>query len=166
MPDLAALSAAMTSLQTAAKLGKAMMDLRDASAIQSKVLDLMGQIYSAQENALAAQSEQFDLLSSVRKLEQHIADLENWNTEKERYELKRYENGVFTYAVKPTVQSDEPPHELCANCYSQRIKSILHQEHWQPMRCVVLCCHRCGSVAYVKGNPHLEHAKLRPRPSH
>ena len=165
MADMSAFGAVVTSLRFAGDITKAMVALRDHQMIQAKVIELQGVILTAQGSALAAQADQSALLDSVRGLEKKIAELEGWESEKKKYELHRRDNGALTYILKVSPEPTEPPHELCANCYARSLKRVLQTEFWQPMRCEVLCCHECGSVVYVKGHPHVDHAKLRPRGS-
>ena len=128
MVDMAMISGAMSALKAAGDIRKLMIASHDASVIRRQAIELQAQIFAAQSNALAAQSDQFTLLESVRKLEEQIADLEAWETEKQRYELKKVASGAFAYSLKPDASGSEPRHWICTTCYQNRKKSIL-QEH-------------------------------------
>jgi hypothetical protein len=78
-----------------------------------------------QEQILSAQQEQAALLERVRELEKQMADLETWETEKQRYELKTVYPGGLARVMKSGMENGEPPHWLCANCYENRKKSYL-----------------------------------------
>lgn len=125
MADMAAIAGLMSSLNAALNIGKAAMDLRDGAAVQSKIIDLNRQIFSALDSAIATKSEHLTMLDRIRELEQEIAKLRTWDGEKQRYELKDVYLGATAYALKPSDQSGEPPHWLCTACYSKAQKSIL-----------------------------------------
>ena len=63
----------------------------------------------------------------VRELEATIAEYDNWEAEKDRYELYQIKpSGGFAYRLrKECVQDAEPNHYICPNCYENRRKSIL-----------------------------------------
>jgi hypothetical protein len=102
-----------------------MIGLHDIKIVREKAIELQAQILTAQSSALAAQSDQFALLEKVRSLEQQITDLEAWDREKKRYELKAIDSGSFAYVLKPDASNSEPPHWLCTTCYQNGKKSIL-----------------------------------------
>ena len=76
-------------------------------------------------------------------------------TEKERYELQPVgDTGVLAYTLKDSVEPPEPPHQLCANCFNDRAKSILQPEQRNHGRAHLLVCHRCKAEIYTFGqNP-------------
>lgn len=159
MVDLA-IGAAISGLKTAAEIAGGFVKLRDEAMIQAKVIELQSVILTAQGNALTAQGEQFSLLDAKRELEAKIAELEAWEREKKRYELKDVGNGCFAYVLKLDAAGTEPPHSICANCYQQGRKSILHRFHISIGHAVALQCHACGSEMIVEGHDLRERAKL------
>lgn len=127
MPDLSAIGVIASSLNTATNIAQAMVGLREASVIQSKVIELQGVILAAQSGALTAQSDQFSLIEKVRQLEQEVASLKGWDAQKEKYELSEISPATFAYALKADSGSPEPSHWLCAACFSDGKKSIIQQ---------------------------------------
>ena len=125
MIDIGSAAALVSSLKAAAEITKAMIGLRDASMIQDKVIELNGVILSAQSSALEANAAQFTLLDRVRELEEEIARMKAWETEKQHYKLEAVDRGAFAYVPKPEMQGTEPPHWLCTNCYDKGHKSFL-----------------------------------------
>lgn len=125
MVDMASFASAISSLKTAGDIAKALVGLHDAQAIQSKVIELNGIILSAQQGALAAQSDQFTLLERVRNLEAQIVKLEAWNAEKNRYELTEVGTGVFTHVLKASMKGAQPIHCICSECFERGHKSVL-----------------------------------------
>ncbi len=163
MVDLTAIGGAISALKTAHETVQGMIDARDTAVFQAKAIELQAQILSAQSSALAAHSDQFALLEKVRQLEEEKAALEAWNTEKERYVLKEIKTGVFTYVLKAEMGASEPTHQICANCYENRRKSILQRETRTPSRATVLVCNHCGSEIFTIGDRRAGHAKPPPR---
>ncbi len=125
MTDLASFGETVGILKGASDLARSLVGLHDAVALRGKAVELQAQILSAQSSAIAAQSDQITLLQRVHELEKQIANLEAWDTEKQRYELKEISTGTFAYVVKPVSQGSEPSHWICANCYQHGKKSIL-----------------------------------------
>ncbi len=148
MADLA-IGGALASLKAAGDLASSFLKMRDIALVQGKVIELQSVILSAQQSALAAQGEQFALLDEKRGLERHIAELEAWDREKNRYELKGVGNGCFAYLLKPGMENGEPTHSICKTCYEQGRKSILDSR--QVFRSRFLDCHSCKAQMLVEG---------------
>lgn len=144
MVDMSAIAGAVSSLNAAVDIVKAIKDLRDSSIVQSKVIELQSTILEAQSSLFAANEERAALIEGIRQSEQKIADLEAWNTEKQRYQLTDIGEGTFAYALKGSVSNGEPAHYICTNCYEQSKKSVLH--HMQSGGGMhVMSCPRCSA---------------------
>jgi hypothetical protein len=126
---------------------KALREMDNAMVRNSAVIDLQGKI-------LAAQEEYADMLGKVRELETKLAAFENWETEKQRYELKDHgENAVLAYALKAGVEPPEQPHSICPDCYQQRKRSILQTEtRYHNGQSICLSCQACGWRGWIWGN--------------
>ena len=143
MTDVGAILSLGTQLKTAADVLKSVLDLLDRTTSASKVsretvqvLDtqirqLTTEILAANALALTAQADQFALSNRVRELEAELMKREDWAAEQERYTLHAVDSGAFVYALQPGVETAEPPHWLCPQCFQQQRKSIL-QFHSQP----------------------------------
>lgn len=125
MPSIALIAGTMSSLKSAYDLSKAMIGIRDAKVLNDKVIELQGVILAAQSSAMAAHSDQLALLERVGELEKKVADMEAWETEKQKYRLEAVTPAVFAYVLKSDAGSPEPPHWLCTACYQNSKKSIL-----------------------------------------
>lgn len=123
--DMSVIGAIATSLRTAGEIANAMLQLRDAEAFRTKAVELLGQIITAQSSTIALQAEHAALISRIRELEEKLVKMEDWNVEKERYELASLAPGTFAYIVKETMRRGSPPHAICANCYENGVKSVL-----------------------------------------
>jgi len=154
--DIASIAALVGALKTAGDLTKTVMDLRDAQAIQSKVIELQGVILTAQSSALSAQQDQFAMLEKVRALEQQIAQHEQWSADAEQYELKQVDSGAFAYMKKPSANDSAPAHWLCVNCFDHKKRSILqYKDRTIDKRSSVWACPVCKSqvVTYYARKP-------------
>ena len=118
-------SKTLATLQSAYGLAKNIADLEEAHAVKIQIGELLAQILSAQESAIRAQESETALTRQVHELEQHIAQMETWDAEKQRYQLTDFGAGTFAYALKPGMENDEPPHRACANCFKKGHISVL-----------------------------------------
>jgi hypothetical protein len=144
MDEISAIDGLTTSLRAVAEITKAMKDISDASVIWTKIDELTREIMSAQSCALAVQSEQFDLLKTLRDLEEEIVRLKAWNAEKYRYELQRVASGAVAYVVKGTMRGNEPVHWICADCFQNGKKRFLNETHSD----VYHVYHKCAECGY------------------
>ena len=120
---LAEIGSALGSLKTASDIVKTFAGLRTDTERDSKLVELQGQIIAAQTSAISANAAQMALIDEVRNLEKHIAGMEAWETEKQRYELKKVSYwGATAYVVKPDMRGSEPPHCICGCMLRQREK--------------------------------------------
>jgi hypothetical protein len=148
--DMATISAAIGSLQTAGEIAKGLIGLRDTAVIQGKVIELQSAILAAQGSALSAQSDQFSLIQKIRDLEEEIARVKAWEAEKEKYELIEVQPRSFAYAIKANAQGTQPKHYICANCYEQGEKRILQQRDY-----IHSICPKCSSMIQDKSEPRM-----------
>jgi hypothetical protein len=163
MVDMTAIGVISTSLNTIVNITKAMKDVHDATLIDGKVFELNRAILETQQSVFAANQERTALIERVRELEKEISDARNWETEKQKYELVRLtEHGPFAYASKGEMSGGEPPYHICATCYDQGKKSILHPETRSPRMAHVLICNMCDSVIYKSGIRQPEHSSRGP----
>jgi Zn finger protein HypA/HybF involved in hydrogenase expression len=128
MVDMTAIGVISTSRSSLVNITKAMKDGHDATVIQGKVFELQRVILDAQQSVFAANEERTALVERVRDLEAKIANLEAWQTEKQRYELKALSPGSFAYGLKPEAQGSEPMHYICQPCYEQEKRHILQSK--------------------------------------
>src|SRR5579872_4213900 len=110
MPDLTAIAAALSSFNELKNIAQAMITLRDAQALQTKIIEFNGALIDAQTKIFAVNEERTALIEKVSALEKEIAQMKAWDTEKQRYELKELRQGTFAYALKADAQPTEPAH--------------------------------------------------------
>ena len=114
---IAEIAGGLAALKSASELTKAIMDLRDATVVQAKAIELQRQILAAQESALAANERQTTLLEQIKALEKEIARLKKWNADKSKYEMKSVGSGAFAYLPSPSDDPRAANHWLCVTCF-------------------------------------------------
>jgi len=131
-------------IKAATDITQSMLTLKTDAAVTTKVVELNGVLLGLQGQLNSAHAEHTALTGRIRDLEAEVAQFKNWEQEKERYQLHQFPTGTLAYRIKPAMQGSEPPHDLCANCYQNGVKSILQacEDGWYK----ALKCHRCGSV--------------------
>ena len=149
---VASISAALSSVKTLYDLTKAMVSRRDIAAFEGKMIEFQAKILDTQADLLAAQEERSSFLTRISDLEKEVADLKTWETEKQRYELKDFDWGVFAYRLKPEAQGSEPAHLLCANCFQHGRKSILQGTAVVSMARRIHACPVCNLQIPMTGN--------------
>lgn len=116
----------------AVQSAKALADLVKAANSLSNHTQMLAAVHSVQEKLsdaitahLASQEKQAALIERVRELEKQIAEVENWESQMQRYALFNFPTGALVYAVKPGMEQGEPTHYLCVSCVDKKQKSTL-----------------------------------------
>jgi hypothetical protein len=161
MVDVASFQAVASGFQSAGRILQSILELRDAAKIHAKAIELQAVILDAQSQAMNAQTTALAQISEIRELKERIVQMENWEREKQRYELKELKPGVFAYALKPDMSNGEPAHNICAQCYQSGVKAPLQAEVRAPGLVHVLVCHRCNAELITGGIRQEQH---HPRP--
>ena len=139
-------SAILSSLKAAKDIAESLIGLSNAETVRTKVGEIKGKFLDAQDAIFAVNQERAALIDRVSELEQQIRQLEDWNIEKQKYELEDLGVGSFAYRSIACADALEPPHRLCARCYQDAKKSILQSILPQVYAgFYTLRCSRCGS---------------------
>lgn len=159
MVDLIAIKGAIDGLKAARDIAKTAIDLRDATLLQDKVIELNDAILSAQSSALDAQADQLAMANRIDDLERQIAQFEAWEAQKKRYKLTDFGGGTFAYELQPGMENGEDPHRACANCFEKGHRSVLQFKSRTVFQQDRYACPACNSEFDfgVRHNP--------PRPS-
>ena len=144
MPDITAISSALSALSAAKDIAQGMIGLRDNAVFQSKLIEFQSKIIDAQNNAIAANEEHARLIERIHKLEAQVADLEAWDAERQKCELVEFRQGNFAFRLKQASEQ-EPSPLLCPTCFENRKKSVLQRETRIPGRRDHYVCHECGA---------------------
>lgn len=143
MVDIASISAALGGLKAASDIASGMMELKAGVDVQTKVIELQREILSAQQSAMAAQADQSALAQRIDDLEAEIAQLKNWDAEKQKYELQWYWPDTYAYVLKSEAKGNGSAHKLCTNCFDQANKSLLQATAITMRRYRIYDCPRC-----------------------
>lgn len=88
-------------------------------------------------NSLAMVQLEHDLRNEARMLEERLKEMDSWEREKERYELKSIRGGrAFAYVLKA---HEKDKCLFCPTCFENRKKRVL-----QPTIARTLQCSECG----------------------
>jgi hypothetical protein len=151
MNELQTVAAVAAGLKPTVDLAKSVLDLVGTGKGREEALKLYGQIVAAHQSALTAQHAQSTLLEEKRQLEEKLSRFENWEAEKKRYKLTRLASGTLVYSLIPEEANGEPPHSICANCYTNAIKGILQRKYVDVGRRNFLRCPACKEEIAVSG---------------
>ncbi|EOZ4686752.1 TPA: hypothetical protein ACXRZ0_001731 [Klebsiella pneumoniae] len=120
------LSAAMTAVKETFGLVKVISSAKTDAEVKAATFEL-------QSKLLTLQTECFALGDAIRlkdeevtRLKAVIANLETFKTDVEGYVLEKLESGTFVYSKQELVKDSEITVQLCARCYDDHVKSILH----------------------------------------
>jgi len=156
------LDSIMSPLNAAGEGIQKLIEVRDLAKFGDVLGKLYAQVLSAQQGALAAQAKEAALSEEIGTLKKQIAELEAWETEKERYELVALAPNVMAYSIKAGARGVEPPHLICANCYQVGRKSFLNQ-NIQGSRLDGYHCRNCGENLRINKGGDGPRSALPPR---
>jgi hypothetical protein len=144
MPDITAIAQALGAFKALKDIGEATIGLANATAFRERQIEFQGKIIEAQSALMALQEEHATLAETIRGLEKEVADLKEWNTQKQDYELKDLGGGSTAYTFRQEKRGTEPPHYLCTQCYDDGKRSILQRTgDMKPGRWIPYRCNRC-----------------------
>jgi hypothetical protein len=159
MVDIAAIGGALGSIKVAGDIASAMLKLHDAKALQEKTIELNRAILTAQQDAIAANATQSELVAEIRQLKEEIIGLKSWEADKARYQLTDIGGGVVALSIKEAMRNGEAFHRICASCAAAGKKSYLqpqvqgpYYERWK--------CQGCSEELSInKGTPPQRYAR-------
>lgn len=145
LSDITAIIAASTAgakfLKVSADAGKSFKDFintpePDVIAMKQALLELQEALFDAKNAQVSVQNQLLDLQQKLQKRDRFAAQAA-------RYELTQTDMGGRVYTLKKDDNTGEPPHEICATCFEDAIKSIL-----QPSNHNTLLCYRCNTKVF------------------
>jgi hypothetical protein len=150
----AEIAAGITGVRAAIDLTKAMVGLRDSKLIAAKTDELRLLLGEAIGKFVEAQQAQLAQLDEIATLKAEINKFSDWETEKQRYELKGVKHGVTAYMLKPAVRGAEPPHWLCPTCFEKGKKSHLQFSTQMSGGGSVFRCKGCNGHMVTNSEPN------------
>ncbi len=130
----------LSSAQKASSLIKNILDVVKETAAQDKLIEIGNIIITLQEKNASLREKNADLVEIKQKLEAKLMQYEKWDHIKKKYVLTELAPGVFVYAPNPDVQTAEPRHYICANCFKKKHESILQYAGMKPSG----MCYHCS----------------------
>ena len=141
---------AINGIKAAASLSKELLALKIRGDIKGKVSEIDAELVSALQHATTAYSSQMELTKRVHDLEEEVMRLEDWNVNKQDYELKSIGGTSFAYMMKESAKTSEPKHWLCQPCFDSSKKSVLQgKERPAKGRGKFWACNSCGTDILV-----------------
>jgi DNA-directed RNA polymerase subunit RPC12/RpoP len=141
------ITAAIQSAKTAFNLVKAAHGLSNYSELLTAVTDVQIKLTDAIASELASQEKQAALAEQVRKLEKQLADIEDWKSQIQRYELFEFPTKALAYALRQGMENGEPMHYLCTACFDKKKKTTLQPDGR------LLHCPECKSSIAMQSQP-------------
>lgn len=126
MSGIVGFTSAVSAFKALKDMAESLLSVRDAKAFEARKAEFQKGLMDAQASVFEVNQERTALIKRVGDLEKQIADMEAWETEKQRYELKQISDlGTFAYVLKEGAPGGEPIHQICAACYQSGKKSLL-----------------------------------------
>lgn len=120
----------LTTLGGLAKIASDMAAAKDEVERNKLLIEFQRVVIGANLQLATLQQENSSLKHAIEDLKRQAVRKENWESESKRYVLYAPYNGIVVYALKSTMSNGEPPHYLCANCFNDGKKTVLHFGHF------------------------------------
>lgn len=117
---------ALTSLKAAIDIAKVAKNFNSQTEINLAITDILDELLNAKEASLNDKERIERLSARVTELQKQLAKKEDWQSEKKRYILTKSDYGAYTYNLNADHADGEVEHRLCATCFENEKKSILH----------------------------------------
>lgn len=119
------MAAGMTLIKSAMEIVTSLRKNISEAKFQKELMVVYDSLVALSGEILSLQVQKAELSDVKRKLEQRLAEYDDWEKTKSRYVLEEFHPGLFVYALKKEFQGDEPLHYLCPACMEKRQKGIL-----------------------------------------
>jgi predicted nuclease with TOPRIM domain len=121
------ISSLSTALSHALNAVKNLSEVRDETKLAALEIDLRSTLLDVQEKQLNLIAKFHDAIEENEALKKELDSRKQWENEKQRYTLIEISGGIYVYSLKPESAKGEPMHHLCATCFDDLKKSILHR---------------------------------------
>lgn len=149
---LAEITALITGIKGTIDVTKGLKSAYNAHTITQAQTDILEKLFALQVEALALQEKHAALIQEKAELAKKLVQLEDWSQTETQYQLKEVAPRIFVYIAKsPTPFINNEPW-YCANCFTQRQKSVL-QSTSESSEYHEFTCHRCNkSISFSTGS--------------
>jgi len=153
------LGAAIQGMKVLYEIIKANKGLINYNELVSAVAEVNGKLIEAQTATFASHEKQTFLAERVRELEKKIMEIENRESELQKYEPHEFPSGTRALALKPEMQQTEPLHYLCEPCASKGQIFRMQPDGFHDGKGLFLRCHSCNHLIPITAmSPALERA--------
>ena len=135
---------AIGAIKAAGDIAKGIASLNNEAERNQAIIDIQRTLLEAQSAALGDKETISKLRDQIAKLQQEVDFKQDWAKEKQRYILSESRRGVYFYDLRREFAAGEISHRLCATCFENGRKSLLHTtktirggEHVECMICKV-----------------------------
>ena len=130
------ISAAVSSAKIALDIAKAANGLSNFNELVSAVSEVNAKLMAVTTVALAGQEKQSALAAEIADLKEKLRQVEDWESQIQRYSLQTFPTGALAYGLKPDMSSGQPAHYICTTCVDQKKKTTL-QPKGRSLHCSV-----------------------------
>jgi hypothetical protein len=116
--------AAIGCIKVAMDIAKGISALKSEAEINQAIIDIQRILLEAQSAAIEDKQQLANISSQIQELRVEMKTKNDWSQEAQRYVLNECKTGVFTYDLRPEFANGETHHRLCANCFTNKKKSI------------------------------------------
>lgn len=141
---LAEIQSAVVTLNAISALTKAVISSKVDAALREQAIETQSALIDLNNTIFSLQSQNQSLLREKDELEKRLIEMENWQSEAQKYTLIEMTEGVFVYALKPDHKTTSPAHWLCPNCYHNKKQSILQLGYSRIRHKNTFNCPSCG----------------------
>ena len=123
---IAETGAALGGIKAAFEIARGISAVKSEAERNEAVISIQRILLEAQELALVDKQTIGELRAKLEVVERADLAKAEWNRQKERYLIARSPMGACFYSLRPEMAEGEVQHRLCATCYQDGRKSILH----------------------------------------
>lgn len=128
------------------KVGNALVDVRDKVKLNELKIEFTDSVISLQDVVLKTQTEAVNMNNKIIEQQREIERLSAILDEREKFELRKIDAGIFCYTEKGTQERVQDMRKLCVNCFSKgKVATLTQVMSERPPHLVYsLECNECG----------------------
>lgn len=122
--DIGSIAAVLSSMKTATDIAAILTGMKTDAAVQSKAIELTTALLQVQQQLMATQLEQMELIGKVAELKAKLAEVTAESAQRDSYERHQFVTGQFAYTLKGESSDDKPRYYLCSRCHENDKKQV------------------------------------------
>ncbi|CAN5611712.1 hypothetical protein BH10ACI3_BH10ACI3_02420 [soil metagenome] len=123
------ITAIITGVKTLRDIGTSFQDIKTGDAVRERTAEMNTVIIDIQNAVMNIQSQNHILIDENIRLKTELANVKNWNEEKNLYMLHTIADNVWIYVEKAKFNSSEGMVGYCVNCFEDGRKAIIQKMH-------------------------------------